>query len=42
MNNQTIEEFKQSVRKGRSKKFNDWKYSKGTLAGKTVYQPKQK
>jgi hypothetical protein len=43
MNKQTIAEYKQAVRRGRSKKFNDWVYtSKNTLAGKTIYQPKQK
>jgi|GEM_PF-6624971 hypothetical protein len=41
MKKETILEYKQSLRKGRTKKFNNWKYlSKNTLAGKTVYQPK--
>ena len=42
MNKQTISEYKQAVRRRRSKKFNEWVYtSKNTLAGREVYQSKQ-
>jgi len=43
MTKQTISEYKQAIRKGRTKKFNDWNYtSKNTLAGREVYQSKIK